>query len=100
MSNFAVGVANKKGILINIHFIGDFLIYHSIADDKLLSTISYKLCKYLQDLAIPFQSMDYLGKKLVFEVRTRAFTCTKPLLAFLIDISGWTRRQWLVTSNK
>jgi dipeptidyl-peptidase 4 len=42
---------------------GDLLIYHGMADDNVLFTNSTKLYKHLQDLAIPFESMDYPGKK-------------------------------------
>ncbi|MFT2089621.1 DPP IV N-terminal domain-containing protein [Paraglaciecola sp. 2405UD69-4] len=42
---------------------GDLLIYHGMADDNVLFTHSTKLYKHLQDLGIPFESMDYPGKK-------------------------------------
>ena len=42
---------------------GDLLIYHGMADDNVLFTHSTMLCKHLQDLAIPFETMDYPGKK-------------------------------------
>ncbi|GBL06042.1 dipeptidyl peptidase IV [Glaciecola sp. KUL10] len=42
---------------------GDLLIYHGMADDNVLFTHSTKLYKHLQDLAIPFEVMDYPGKK-------------------------------------
>ncbi|MGS2719247.1 DPP IV N-terminal domain-containing protein [Paraglaciecola aestuariivivens] len=42
---------------------GNLLIYHGMADDNVLFTNSTKLYKHLQDLAIPFESMDYPGKK-------------------------------------
>lgn len=42
---------------------GKLLIYHGMADDNVLFTNSTKLYKHLQDLAIPFESMDYPGKK-------------------------------------
>ncbi|MGO4891283.1 DPP IV N-terminal domain-containing protein [Flavobacterium sp. W21_SRS_FM6] len=42
---------------------GDLLIYHGMADDNVLFTNSTKLYKHLQDLAIPFEAMDYPGKK-------------------------------------
>ena len=42
---------------------GDLLIYHGMADDNVLFTNSTKLYKHLQDMAIPFESMDYPGKK-------------------------------------
>jgi dipeptidyl-peptidase 4 len=42
---------------------GELLIYHGMADDNVLFTNSTKLYKHLQDLAIPFESMDYPGKK-------------------------------------
>ncbi|MEP4102448.1 S9 family peptidase [Paraglaciecola sp.] len=42
---------------------GDLLIYHGMADDNVLFTHSTKLYKHLQDLSIPFESMDYPGKK-------------------------------------
>lgn len=42
---------------------GDLLIYHGMADDNVLFSNSTKLYKHLQDLAIPFESMDYPGKK-------------------------------------
>jgi dipeptidyl-peptidase-4 len=42
---------------------GDLLIYHGMADDNVLFSHSTKLYKHLQDLAIPFESMDYPGKK-------------------------------------
>ncbi|XOV80876.1 MAG: DPP IV N-terminal domain-containing protein [Aestuariibacter sp.] len=42
---------------------GDLLIYHGMADDNVLFTNSTKLYKHLQDLAIPFETMDYPGKK-------------------------------------
>ncbi|WP_407669346.1 S9 family peptidase [Paraglaciecola hydrolytica] len=42
---------------------GDLLIYHGMADDNVLFTHSTMLYKHLQDLAIPFESMDYPGKK-------------------------------------
>lgn len=42
---------------------GDLLIYHGMADDNVLFTHSTKLYKHLQDLAIPFETMDYPGKK-------------------------------------
>jgi len=39
------------------------LIYHGMADDNVLFKHSTKLYKHLQDLAIPFEVMDYPGKK-------------------------------------
>ena len=39
------------------------LIYHGMADDNVLFTHSTKLYKHLQDLALPFEVMDYPGKK-------------------------------------
>ncbi len=39
------------------------LIYHGMADDNVLFKHSTKLYKHLQDLAIPFETMDYPGKK-------------------------------------
>lgn len=42
---------------------GKLLIYHGMADDNVLFSHSTKLYKHLQDLAIPFESMDYPGKK-------------------------------------
>ncbi len=42
---------------------GDLLIYHGMADDNVLFTHSTKLYKHLQDLALPFEVMDYPGKK-------------------------------------
>ncbi|MBN7819530.1 S9 family peptidase [Bowmanella yangjiangensis] len=42
---------------------GDLLIYHGMADDNVLFTHSTRLYKTLQDLAIPFEVMDYPGKK-------------------------------------
>ncbi len=42
---------------------GDLMIYHGMADDNVLFINSTKLYKHLQDLAIPFESMDYPGKK-------------------------------------
>lgn len=42
---------------------GPLLIYHGMADDNVLFTHSTKLYKHLQDLAIPFETMDYPGKK-------------------------------------
>jgi dipeptidyl-peptidase-4 len=42
---------------------GDLLVYHGMADDNVLFTHSTKLYKHLQDLAIPFHTMDYPGKK-------------------------------------
>ena len=42
---------------------GDLLIYHGMADDNVLFTHSTKLYKHLQDMAIPFETMDYPGKK-------------------------------------
>lgn len=42
---------------------GELLIYHGMADDNVLFTHSTKLYKHLQDLAIPFETMDYPGKK-------------------------------------
>jgi dipeptidyl-peptidase-4 len=42
---------------------GDLLIYHGMADDNVLFTHSTMLYKHLQDLAIPFETMDYVGKK-------------------------------------
>lgn len=42
---------------------GDLLIYHGMADDNVLFTHSTMLYKHLQDLAIPFEVMDYPGKK-------------------------------------
>ncbi len=42
---------------------GDLLIYHGMADDNVLFTHSTKLYKHLQDMAIPFEIMDYPGKK-------------------------------------
>ncbi|MFQ3198566.1 MAG: dipeptidyl-peptidase-4 [Paraglaciecola sp.] len=42
---------------------GDLMIYHGMADDNVLFSNSTKLYKHLQDLAIPFESMDYPGKK-------------------------------------
>lgn len=42
---------------------GDLLIYHGMADDNVLFKHSTKLYKHLQDLALPFEVMDYPGKK-------------------------------------
>ncbi|MCW8092657.1 S9 family peptidase [Alteromonas sp. ASW11-130] len=42
---------------------GPLLIYHGMADDNVLFTHSTRLYKYLQDLGIPFEVMDYPGKK-------------------------------------
>jgi dipeptidyl-peptidase-4 len=42
---------------------GPLLIYHGMADDNVLFTHSTRLYKHLQDLAIPFEVMDYPGKK-------------------------------------
>lgn len=42
---------------------GPLLIYHGMADDNVLFTHSTMLYKHLQDLAIPFETMDYVGKK-------------------------------------
>lgn len=42
---------------------GDLLIYHGMADDNVLFTHSTMLYKHLQDRAIPFEAMDYPGKK-------------------------------------
>ncbi len=42
---------------------GDLLIYHGMADDNVLYSHSTKLYKHLQDMAIPFEVMDYPGKK-------------------------------------
>lgn len=42
---------------------GNLLIYHGMADDNVLFTNSTKLYKHLQDLALPFEVMDYPGKK-------------------------------------
>ncbi len=42
---------------------GALLIYHGMADDNVLFKNSTKLYKHLQDLAIPFETMDYPGKK-------------------------------------
>ncbi|GAB3018691.1 S9 family peptidase [Bowmanella dokdonensis] len=42
---------------------GDLLIYHGMADDNVLFTHSTRLYKALQDLALPFEMMDYPGKK-------------------------------------
>lgn len=42
---------------------GDLLIYHGMADDNVLFKHSTKLYKHLQDLGIPFEVMDYPGKK-------------------------------------
>ena len=42
---------------------GDLLIYHGMVDDNVLFTHSTKLYKHLQDMAIPFETMDYPGKK-------------------------------------
>jgi len=42
---------------------GDLLIYHGMADDNVLFTHSTMLYKHLQDLALPFEVMDYPGKK-------------------------------------
>jgi dipeptidyl-peptidase-4 len=42
---------------------GKLLIYHGMADDNVLFSHSTKLYKHLQDLAIPFEIMDYPGKK-------------------------------------
>ncbi|MEW9799384.1 S9 family peptidase [Alteromonas sp. CYL-A6] len=42
---------------------GSLLIYHGMADDNVLFTHSTMLYKHLQDLAIPFETMDYPGKK-------------------------------------
>ena len=42
---------------------GDLLIYHGMADDNVLFTHSTMLYKHLQDLAKPFEVMDYPGKK-------------------------------------
>ena len=42
---------------------GDLLIYHGMADDNVLFTHSTMLYKHLQDMAIPFETMDYVGKK-------------------------------------
>ncbi len=42
---------------------GPLMIYHGMADDNVLFTHSTRLYKHLQDLAIPFETMDYPGKK-------------------------------------
>lgn len=42
---------------------GDLLIYHGMADDNVLFTHATKIYKHLQDMAKPFESMDYPGKK-------------------------------------
>ncbi len=42
---------------------GSLLIYHGMADDNVLFTHSTRLYKALQDAAIPFEVMDYPGKK-------------------------------------
>ncbi|QJR81589.1 S9 family peptidase [Alteromonas pelagimontana] len=42
---------------------GPLLIYHGMADDNVLFTHSTRLYKHLQDLALPFEVMDYPGKK-------------------------------------
>lgn len=42
---------------------GPLMIYHGMADDNVLFTHSTMLYKHLQDLAIPFETMDYPGKK-------------------------------------
>lgn len=42
---------------------GDLLVYHGMADDNVLFTHSTRLYKALQDAAIPFEIMDYPGKK-------------------------------------
>ncbi len=42
---------------------GDLLIYHGMADDNVLFQHSTMLYKHLQDLALPFEVMDYPGKK-------------------------------------
>ena len=45
------------------HLKNPLLIYHGMADDNVLFTHSTKLYKHLQDLALPFEVMDYPGKK-------------------------------------
>jgi dipeptidyl-peptidase-4 len=42
---------------------GSLFIYHGMADDNVLFTNSTRLYKTLQDAAIPFEMMDYPGKK-------------------------------------
>ena len=42
---------------------GPLLIYHGMADDNVLFKHSTKLYKHLQDMAKPFEVMDYPGKK-------------------------------------
>ncbi|WP_442780990.1 S9 family peptidase [Alteromonas sp. a30] len=42
---------------------GKLLIYHGMADDNVLFKNSTKLYKHLQDLGMPFEVMDYPGKK-------------------------------------
>ncbi|MBT0585890.1 S9 family peptidase [Alteromonas oceanisediminis] len=42
---------------------GPLLIYHGMADDNVLFTHATKLYKHLQDMALPFEVMDYPGKK-------------------------------------
>lgn len=42
---------------------GPLLIYHGMADDNVLFTHSTRLYKHLQDMAKPFETMDYPGKK-------------------------------------
>lgn len=42
---------------------GDLLIYHGMADDNVLFTHATMLYKHLQDLSLPFEVMDYPGKK-------------------------------------
>lgn len=42
---------------------GPMLIYHGMADDNVLFTHATMLYKHLQDLALPFEVMDYPGKK-------------------------------------
>ncbi|UAA39585.1 S9 family peptidase [Paraneptunicella aestuarii] len=42
---------------------GKLLIYHGMADDNVLFTHSTRLYKHLQDLSLPFEVMDYPGKK-------------------------------------
>ncbi|MFC6439657.1 S9 family peptidase [Bowmanella sp. JS7-9] len=42
---------------------GKLFIYHGMADDNVLFKNSTRLYKHLQDMAIPYEMMDYPGKK-------------------------------------
>ena len=77
---------------------GDLLIYHGMADDNVLFTNSTKLYKHLQDLAIPFESMDYPGKKHSIRGKNTGIHLYKTITNFFDKHFGMTQKTTLTAS--